>query len=226
MTARSSAKPLPVSAGAGSRTPRPGPRIVIAGGGAAGLCLAIALRHGLGTSATITLVEPSQASNEPDNRGWAVTAGSRRLLEAIGAWQAMASDAAPVTQISVTDSRTRDVVRPVFLNFDEPREANDPFAHIVLAGTMVSVLRETAQAAGVTLRNGSVTDFSSQPGAVTAKLDDGESLGCDLLVAADGSRSRLRDLAGIGFVRWDYPQSGIVASLTHERPHQGRAIEH
>ena len=45
-------------------------------------------------------------------------------------------------------------------------------------------------------------------------------------MAADGVRSRLRDLAGISTVDWYYGQSGIVATVAHERPHGGRAEEH
>jgi 2-octaprenyl-6-methoxyphenol hydroxylase len=167
-----------------------------------------------------------------DNRGWAVTAGSRRLLETIGAWERMARDAAPITKIRVTDSRTRDVVRPAFLNFEEPRAEADPFAHIVLAGTMVTALRETALEAGVTLLDRSVADFTPGAGRLAARLAGGsagapdEAMTPDLLVAADGARSRLRELAGIGYVRWDYPQSGIVATILHERPHGGLATEH
>jgi 2-octaprenyl-6-methoxyphenol hydroxylase len=214
---------------------RAGPRILVAGGGATGLCLAIALRRGLGDSAMVALAEPAPKPLAPgqstlvDNRGWAVTAGSRRLLASIGAWGRMAKDAAPINRIRVTDSRTRDVVRPAFLNFDEPRAADDPFAHIVIAGTMVAALRETALEAGVTLLDRGVTGFALQDGRIAARLNGGtadELMPLDLLVAADGARSKLRELAGIGYVRWDYPQSGIVASIRHERPHEGLATEH
>uniref|UniRef100_UPI0025F79CF0 FAD-dependent monooxygenase n=1 Tax=uncultured Aureimonas sp. TaxID=1604662 RepID=UPI0025F79CF0 len=47
-----------------------------------------------------------------------------------------------------------------------------------------------------------------------------------LLVAADGVRSKIRDMAGIRTVHTDYGQSGIVATVAHERPHGGRAEEH
>jgi 2-octaprenyl-6-methoxyphenol hydroxylase len=57
-------------------------------------------------------------------------------------------------------------------------------------------------------------------------LASGESLGAALVVAADGARSRLREQAGIGWVGWSYGQSGIVATIGHERDHGGRAIEH
>ncbi len=47
-----------------------------------------------------------------------------------------------------------------------------------------------------------------------------------LLVAADGARSRLREIAGISFYGWSYDQSAIVGTIRHERPHEGRAVEH
>ena len=52
--------------------------------------------------------------------------------------------------------------------------------------------------------------------------------GCraSVCVAADGARSRLREAAGISWIGWSYPQSGIVATIAHERDHHGRAIEH
>jgi len=46
------------------------------------------------------------------------------------------------------------------------------------------------------------------------------------LVAADGVNSKLRDMAGIKTVKWEYGQSGIVCTVAHERPHNGRAEEH
>ena len=45
-------------------------------------------------------------------------------------------------------------------------------------------------------------------------------------VAADGRDSRLRGSQGIGVVGWSYPQTGIVATVAHERPHNGVAYEH
>jgi 2-octaprenyl-6-methoxyphenol hydroxylase len=55
---------------------------------------------------------------------------------------------------------------------------------------------------------------------------DGRSFTARLVVAADGVGSRMRDMAGIKVQRWDYGQSGIVATVAHERPHNGRAEEH
>jgi 2-octaprenyl-6-methoxyphenol hydroxylase len=72
----------------------------------------------------------------------------------------------------------------------------------------------------------SVTGFDVEENRVRLKLASGGKLDSRLLVAADGVRSKLRDLAGIQTVGWDYGQSGIVVTVGHERPHNGRAEEH
>jgi 2-octaprenyl-6-methoxyphenol hydroxylase len=46
------------------------------------------------------------------------------------------------------------------------------------------------------------------------------------VVAADGRRSFLREAAGIKVVGWSYPQTGIVTTVAHERPHEGVAVQH
>jgi len=60
---------------------------------------------------------------------------------------------------------------------------------------------------------------------VTATLEDGTVIKAQLLVAADGRSSPIREAAGIGKVGWAYHQSGIVCTVAHERPHNGVAQE-
>ncbi|MBC8131264.1 MAG: FAD-dependent monooxygenase, partial [Rhizobiaceae bacterium] len=55
---------------------------------------------------------------------------------------------------------------------------------------------------------------------------DGTTIDARLLVACDGLKSKIRDMAGIRTVHKDYGQSGIVCTVKHERPHGGRAEEH
>src|SRR5579872_1273160 len=58
------------------------------------------------------------------------------------------------------------------------------------------------------------------------ELADGGALSARLLVAADGARSLIRERADIAVHGWNYGQSAIVINVSHERPHDGRAIEH
>jgi 2-octaprenyl-6-methoxyphenol hydroxylase len=63
------------------------------------------------------------------------------------------------------------------------------------------------------------------PGRVEATLAGGRGVRAALAVACDGRESPQRSAAGIGVARWRYTQTGIVCSITHERPHHGIAQE-
>src|SRR5690606_10866959 len=71
-----------------------------------------------------------------------------------------------------------------------------------------------------------VAGFSVQPGDVRIDLKSGPSLSANLLVAADGQRSALREMAGIRATVWTSDRKGIVATVGHEKPHNGLAIQH
>jgi 2-octaprenyl-6-methoxyphenol hydroxylase len=200
--------------------------VVIAGGGHVGLTLALALRRAA-PSLAVTVVDATPAGTRPDGRVYAVAAAGRRMLQQLGVWDEVAAEAQPIRDMVITDSRTRDVARPTFLTFDGATEDGEPFAHMVANSAMVAAVGSAARAAGVeVLAPDSVTGFDVGDHAVAVRLAAGGTTEARLLVAADGVRSKLRDLAGIRTVGWDYGQSGIVVTVGHERPHEGRAEEH
>lgn len=201
--------------------------ILVAGGGYVGLSLALAVAKAVpGVSITVVDIRPWR-DLAGDPRASAIAAAARRMLDALGVWSAIEKDAEPIVDMIVTDSRLEDVARPVFLTFDTRTEDGEPFAHMVPNGAMVGALGAAAEAAGVAfVAPDSVTDFQVSPGDVVVTLGSGRRITANLLVAADGVRSRLRGLAGIRTLKWDYGQSGIVTTIEHERPHNGRAEEH
>lgn len=206
-------------------------RIIIAGAGLSGLGLGLALKRSLGSGFDVVVADPVLARPpKAESRAYAISAAGRRMFGALGVWEAIADGAEPITEMLVTDSRTRDVVRPTYLTFAgsaEPADTgNEPFAHMVWSSVINAVLESACRSAGVLLRSEAVTGFEADNDRSMVKFSGGDSLGAALLVAADGGRSRLRDLAGIGWVGWDYEQTGIVATIGHERDHGGRAIEH
>ncbi|BAQ46137.1 2-octaprenyl-6-methoxyphenyl hydroxylase [Methylobacterium aquaticum] len=202
--------------------------IVVAGGGLPGLALALALRQTLGEAVRITVCDPAfgRADAPRDLRAYAVAAAARRMLARLGVWDAVSASAQPIREMVITDSRLADPVRPTFLTFEGEVAEGEPFAHMVEGGGLLAALRDAAVAAGVVLEASPVQAAVAEADRIVARLPDGRALRADLVVAADGARSRLRDAAGIGWVGWSYPQSGIVATVAHERDHEGRAIEH
>lgn len=201
--------------------------IVIAGAGLAGLSLALALRDGLGREADIAVLDPGlNRSFDGDMRASAIAAGARRLLTVLGAWQRVADAAEPMRSMVVTDSRTRDVARPVFLTFDGDVEPGEPFAHMISNAVLQQGLADLAREAGIRLVAEPVANFVADRSGVEVSTASGASVRAQLLVACDGARSRLRSMAGIQNVAWTYDQSAITFTIEHERPHEGRAEEH
>lgn len=204
--------------------------VLIAGGGFAGLALALALRQGLGPSFEVAVADPAFGWPSTDARASAIAAAARRLFETIGVWHAVADQAQPILDMVITDSKLDDAIRPAFLTFEGEIEAGEPFAHMVENGPLVAALVEKAREQAIVQLPTAVTNFAvTGPGTrprIEAEFADATTHTARLLVAADGAGSRIRARAGIMCTRWDYPQSAIVTTVAHERAHHGRAEEH
>jgi len=135
--------------------------VLIAGGGFAGLALAIALRQGLGPSFSVAVADPMLGkSHADDERASAIVAAARRLFETLGVWPDVADEAQPILDMVVTDSRLDDALRPVFLTFAGEIEPGEPFAHMIENRRLVEALAAKANAVGVELRASAVAKFS------------------------------------------------------------------
>jgi 2-octaprenyl-6-methoxyphenol hydroxylase len=201
--------------------------LVIGGAGFAGLALAIALRQGLGNAFSVTVADPALgAAKSKDPRASAIAAAARRLFEAIDVWDAVATQAQPILDMVVTDSKLDDAVRPTFLTFGGEVEPGEPFAHMIENRHLIDALVAKAKKLGVDLRAGAVAGFENTANAIDVTLADGKKISARLLVGADGARSSIREQAGIASHGWNYNQSAIVTTVAHEREHNGRAEEH
>ncbi|MDQ0304358.1 ubiquinone biosynthesis hydroxylase [Ancylobacter polymorphus] len=202
---------------------------VMAGGGLAGLTLALALRQGLGDSARLAVADPAFAAPQPastDLRASAIAAGARRLFEALGVWERVEAEAQPILAMEITDSKLGDAARPVFLSFDGEVEPGEPFAHMLPNAVLQDAMTDLARERGVALLPTRIAGFTPGPARIALRLGDGAEATSSVLAACDGGRSKLRALAGIGVTGWSYHQSAIVMTVGHERPHAGKAIEH
>lgn len=209
--------------------------IVISGASFAGLALARALLAALGPDIRIALLDRAPRAPAPgsDARAFALSAGPRHMLETLGVWSAVAAVAQPVHEIEITDSSLDAGVRPVLLRYDNhltaPGAADaEPASHIVPATALEQALYDTvASDPGLTfLVPAEIERFADAGGAMTITLRDGTEIGAALLVGAEGRRSASRDGAAIKTVGWRYDQTAIVTTIAHERPHDGRAIQH
>ena len=201
--------------------------VLVAGAGYVGLATAVSIAAAA-PDLSVAIVDAAPAGVwQKDGRASAIAAAATRMLDRLGVWDEIAPQAEPIPEMIVTDSRTADPGRPVFLTFDGEAIPGEPFAHMVANTVMNGALRRRAGELGVTIREGvAVTGFEDTGAGLDVALADGATIRTRLLVAADGVKSRLREMAGIKTVHFDYGQSGIVTTVEHERPHEGRAEEH
>ncbi|MEM9999425.1 MAG: ubiquinone biosynthesis hydroxylase [Pseudomonadota bacterium] len=203
------------------------PDVIVAGAGYVGLAAAVTIAKGAPDLNILVVDAAPEKVWQKDGRASAIAAAASGMLDQIDCWQDLVPHAQPMTEMVITDSRTADPVRPIFLTFDGDVEDGQPFAHMIPNVELIRALRKQAEKLPVTIQQGtSIEDFTAQEGSVRVSLSDGTVEEAKLLIAADGVRSRLRAKAGIKTVSWDYKQAGIVAKVTHERDHGGQAIEH
>lgn len=202
--------------------------VAIVGAGIAGSALAVALSgHGM----SIVLVEAQDLvlSDLPQDGGLhdfdprvsALTPRSRALLEELGAWDAIANyRLCSYRHMTVWDAQGTGEIEfdcdevgvPALGHIVENRSITRSLLALVRAApdiTILSPVRLSACAAG-------------ESGA-SLELEDGAVLSADLLVAADGALSKVRDMMDFKTREWDYGHRAIVTTVQVERPHQATA---
>ena len=203
--------------------------VAISGASFAGLALACALSDALGADFKISLIDRvANVAARPDARAFALSAASIHLLQAIGVWQAIAEHAQPVTGIDITDTGLEAGVRPVLLSYDNSTVSGEPATYIVPVGPLTAALRAKVDSLpSITLiAPADALGFTADETGARIRLADGREIEASLVVAADGRRSPLREAAGIKVIGWSYAQTGIVTTVRHDRPHDGRAVQH
>ncbi|WNN43604.1 2-octaprenyl-6-methoxyphenyl hydroxylase [Winslowiella toletana] len=200
--------------------------IIIAGGGMTGATLALAISHLSQGSLPVTLVEAS-APGERDHPGFdgraiALAAGTCQQLAAINIWPSLQDCATPITHVHVSDRG-----HAGFVSLDAQDYQVSALGQVVeLHDVGQRLFAMLKQAPGVTLRcPAAVTTVTRSQQQVTVTLDSGEQLDGQLLVAADGARSKLAASCGIQWQTEDYQQVAVIANVSTQLAHDGRAFE-
>lgn len=206
--------------------------VLVVGGGLAGLSMSSALASAGLSVAVVDRDDPANMVAAPyDGRSSALARGSQQMLAAIGVWPHMAAAAEPILDIRVSDGKVGRPASGLFLHYDHEEVSGEPLGYIIEN-------RETRLAFQAHLPSlDSLTTFAPDELAdldrttggahrVTARLKSGQKISAELVIAADGRNSMLRQQAGIRTTNWDYPQCGIVGTVLHELPHEGVAHEH
>jgi 2-octaprenyl-6-methoxyphenol hydroxylase len=204
------------------------PDVLIAGGGMAGLCLALGLAKG---GLDVVLVEPqsreTMTDTRFDGRVSALAFANIRMLRVLGVWPGLEKNAQAINDIVVSDGRPGGSASPLSMHFDH-EEIGEPLGAIVENRDIRIALLDAIEAEPkISLVTGASVERLKIAGrGARAELSTGKSCTTALAIAADGHDSQLREAMGIRSVGWDYPQTGIVTTVEHEKPHGGVAFEH
>lgn len=197
--------------------------VLVVGGGLVGSSLALALAR---SPLSLALVEPlapgSPAQPSFDDRCTALAPTSRGVFQALGAWPAIAAEAAPIRRIHVSERGGFG-----FARLRARDHGLDALGHVVpnrcIGATLAPLLASQAN-----LQRhcpAAVARVEAGDEFIEAGLEDGTTLRARLLVVADGADSATRRGLGIAVRRRDYDQAAVIANLTPARDHQGTAFE-
>jgi 2-octaprenyl-6-methoxyphenol hydroxylase len=201
--------------------------LAIVGGGMVGASLAVALAP---LSLRIALVEAvaPESNDQPsyDDRYTAISHGSQVILETVGAWSGMAVEASPISHIHVSDQG-----RPGIAHISASEQGVPALGYVAPNRRVGKALwaRLEGQDNLESYIPARVVSMDLNEHAVDLGLEmsKGEplSLRTRLVVAVDGARSAIRDMAGIQAEVLDYEQTAIICNVTPGEDHRGRAFE-
>ncbi|WP_339842430.1 FAD-dependent monooxygenase [uncultured Halopseudomonas sp.] len=201
--------------------------LIIVGGGMVGATLALALAD---TELNIALVDalpldpqparPAQTVSGYDSRVSAVSAASERIFTRLGVWPLIDSERRCAYQhMCVWDAEGTGEIRFDALALNESR-----LGHIVENVRLQQALLGRLEQTSVDmLGNRKIETLVREDAGWRLKLVGGEALCAPLVVAADGARSKVRELAGFALREWDYLHHAIVTTVQVAEPHQATA---
>ncbi len=202
--------------------------VVIVGGGLVGASLAIALEQLTGLD--VALVEASPPATMPavfDQRNLSFAAATLNALEALGVMQHLRAATGPIRRIHV--SRQGDFGS---VKLDAADYGRDLFGRVVIARDFGEALEARLTGLSRLTRYrparfvGTAVSGDGLAREVRLQTPEGEqSLRTRLLVAADGTRSAVRDALDIGVQEHDYRQTLFVCRLRAEKLPDGTAYE-
>lgn len=199
--------------------------IIIVGGGLVGASLALPLAK-LGLKIAVIEAAPEIPPEKPEiDRGIVLSASSQSILNNTGLWGMLSAMAIPIQDIHVSEKGRFGAVR-----LSAKREKVAALGYVVLAQQLSEHVR-SALAPVDTIDVYYETRFTGlQRKAnrleITVTQDDLiKTLSADLLVAADGSRSKVRESVGIKTDSYEYDQHVITANVELTRSHQHVAYE-
>lgn len=194
--------------------------VIIAGGGPVGATIALAL-HGGGIP--VNVLEARLEPEVHDPRAIALSEGSRLILQRLGVWSALESDATPIRTIHVSEKGR--LGRTILTAEQVQRPA---LGYVVDYSKLANSLDQAMRDAGVAvIRGATVNALDAQDDTCRVQYalgDETREFSTPLAVLADGGRS-LNSIQHLKRKVHEYQQHALVARVETELPHDGVAYE-
>jgi 2-octaprenyl-6-methoxyphenol hydroxylase len=194
--------------------------IAVVGAGLAGSLSAIALAD---SGRSVALVSP--ASGHSDGRTTALMEHSIGFVRDIGLWEALKPNTAPLATMRIVDGTDRLLRAPV-VTFHASEIGLSAFGYNIPNAAFLTLLDdEIRKRANIRRMETTLEGLSLNNDKAILALGDGTAFSADLVVGADGRRSKVRDAASIEVRSWSYPQTAVVLNFSHSLPHQNISTE-
>ena len=188
--------------------------VIIVGGGMIGLSLVVELSKKMNLS--VAIIDPNDCnptiSDSFHTRVSAITPSTQDFLSSINVWDKIQRKKG-FSATKVWDQNSHG-----HLNFYAKDEGIEYLGYIVENDLIQSALFNAIDQSKVSMINAKLVGFTKTDIGYTVNLENGESHSCKLLVGADGSQSKVRDLAEIQVTEHDYQQKAIIANIVSEKP--------
>ncbi|WP_323366824.1 FAD-dependent hydroxylase [Leptothoe sp. PORK10 BA2] len=197
--------------------------VAIVGAGVVGLTLACALRH---SGLSVAIIETQKQDQVGDrDRAYAFSPMSARIFQQMGLWEQVGPYITHFQRVRMSDADYGKAVN--FYPTDSPVDAVYYGAeHRVLVRALQGLANHIHRI--TTYYETTLADIQATATTTQLTLEcDGQkqTLHTQLLVGADGARSKIRDYAGIRTSGWAYWQSCITTVLAPAKSHQNTAYE-
>ena len=188
--------------------------VIIVGGGMIGLSLVVELSKKMNLS--VAIIDPNDCnptiSDSFHTRVSAITPSTQDFLSSINVWDKIQR------KKGFSTTKVWDQNSHGHLNFYAKDEGIEYLGYIVENDLIQSALFNAIDQSKVSMINAKLVGFTKTDIGYTVNLENGESHSCKLLVGADGSQSKVRDLAEIQVTEHDYHQKAIIANIVSEKP--------
>jgi 2-octaprenyl-6-methoxyphenol hydroxylase len=199
--------------------------LLIAGGGLAGNCLALALKE---TGLRIAIVEANTREQLHDSpagdRALALAAGTVKMLETLGIWQGIKQAATAIKDIHISDQGHFGKVR-----LSAQKEQVEALGYVITARDIESHVASLVAESGIELicpaRLIGLMAGNDAANVSLKRGDEALSVSAKLLVGADGGNSSVRKLLEIAQRTTDYGQTALVTTVKSALRHNNVAFE-